>query len=173
MIVVGTTPGREEWLTQCLKSITKPVLVLSDFTYELGKINWVFNYTKVERFMFLQDSVVVKDEKLFELLYNDKGSIAFTNDPSMFGMFMGVYERSHLGRIDIPVPKSKAESIAYEMSWTKSYCQAAKNVRLAFTDFTDAKSKRKETIFGRLNLVIENDFLIKYKGNWGQKPPLD
>ena len=173
MIVVGTTPVREEWLAQCLKSITKPVLVLSDFTYELGKINWVFNNTKIERFMFLQDSVIVKNEKLFELLDNDKGSIAFTNDPSMYGMYMGVYERVHLAKIDIPVPKSKAESIMYEMSWTGSYCQVAKNVRLAFTDFTDSKSQRKETIFGRPNLVLENDFLIKYKGNWGQKVPLD
>lgn len=173
MIIIGTTPGREEWLSQCLKSITKSVLVLSDFTYELGKINWVFNNTKIDRFMFLQDSVVVKDEKLFDLLYNDKGSIALTNDPSMFGMYMGIYERVHLSKIEIPIPKSKSEAIGYEISWTKNYCQAAKNVRVAFSDFTDSKSKRKETVFGRLNLVIENDFLIKYKGNWGQKSPLD
>ena len=123
--------------------------------------------------MFLQDSVVVKDEKLFDLLYNDKGSIALTNDPSMFGMYMGIYERVHLSKIEIPIPKSKSEAIGYEISWTKNYCQAAKNVRVAFSDFTDSKSKRKETVFGRLNLVIENDFLIKYKGNWGQKSPLD
>ena len=173
MIVVGTTPGREEWLGQCLRSINFPVLVLSNFTYELGKINWVFHNTNIDRFMFLQDSVVVKDERLFDLVFNDKGSISLSNDPCFYGMFMGVYERQHLAKIDIPIPKSKAESIALELSWTDKYCQAAKNVRLAFTDFKDSNSKRQETIFGRLNLVIENDFLIKYKGNWGQKPPLD
>ena len=168
MIVVATTPGRQDWLKQCLNSISKPVLVLSDFTFELGKINWIFNNTQIDRFMFLQDSIIIKDEKIFELLYEDKGSIALTNDPCMYGMYMGVYERHVLEKIDIPIPKSKAESIQYELTWTDAYCKAARNVRLAFTDLTDSRAKRKEVIFGRENLVLENDFLIKYKGNWGQ-----
>jgi len=168
MIVVATTPGRENWLSQCLASIDKPVLVLSDFTFELGKINWIFNQTKIERFMFLQDSIVIKNHKIFELLYNDKGSIAFTNDPRFYGMYMGVYERKILQQIDIPIPNNKKEAIAYELSWTETYCKAAKNVRVAFPDLTDSNAKRKEVIFGRENLVLENDYLIKYKGNWGQ-----
>lgn len=168
MIVVATTPGRQDWLAQCLASINKPVLVISNFTFELGKINWIVENTKIERFMFLQDSVVIKDEKIFELLYNDKGSIALTNDPCMYGMYMGIYERKFLEQIQIPIPKSKAESIQYELTWTETYCRAARNVRLAFTDLTDSKAKRKEVVFGRENLVLENDFLIKYKGNWGQ-----
>lgn len=168
MIVIATTPGRQDWLKQCLNSISKPVLVLSDFTFELGKINWIFNNTKIDRFMFLQDSIIIKDERIFELLYEDKGSIALTNDPCMYGMYMGIYERHVLEKVDIPIPKSKAESIQYELTWTEAYCKAARNVRLAFTDLTDSRAKRKEVIFGRENLVLENDFLIKYKGNWGQ-----
>ena len=169
MIVIATTPGREQWLQQCLASIKHPVLVLSDFTFELGKINWIFNNTKIDRFMFLQDSVVIKNQSLFDLLLKDKGSISLTNDPCMYGMYLGVYERQILEKIEIPVPKTKAESIAYELSWTDNYCKAARNVRLAFTDFSDSRSKRKQVLFGRENLVLENDFLIKYKGNWGQQ----
>jgi hypothetical protein len=169
MIVIATTPGRENWLAQCLASIEHPVLVLSDFTFELGKINWIFNNTKIERFMFLQDSVVIKNQDLFDLLFKDKGSISLTNDPAMYGMYLGVYERSVLEKIEIPVPKSKKESIEFELSWTDVYCKAARNVRLAFTDLADSKAKRKEVLFGRENLVLENDFLIKYKGNWGQQ----
>ena len=121
MIVIGTTPNRENWLAQCLKSIEKPVLILSDFTYELGKINWVYNNTNIERIMFLQDSVIIKDNKIFELL-NEKGSIALTNDPAPYGMYMGIYERKVLSQINIPLPKSKEESIKCEMSWTADYC---------------------------------------------------
>lgn len=168
MIVVATTPGRENWLQQCLKSISKPVLVLSDFTFELGKINWIYNNTNIERFMFLQDSVVIKDETIFEFVYTNTGSISFTNDPGLYGMYMGVYERRVLEQIEIPIPKSKNEAIAYELSWTDKYCQTAGSVTLAFDDLTDSKAKRKEVVFGRENLVLENDFLIKYKGNWGQ-----
>jgi hypothetical protein len=169
MIVIATTPGREQWLQQCLASIEQPVLVLSDFTFELGKINWIFNNTKIERFMFLQDSVVIKNQNLFDLLLKDKGSIALTNDPCMYGMYLGVYERHILEKIEIPIPKTKTESIAYELSWTDNYCKAARNVRLAFIDFSDSRSTRKQVLFGRENLVLENDFLIKYKGNWGQQ----
>ena len=169
MIVIATTPGREQWLQQSLASIEQPVLVLSDFTFELGKINWIFHNTKIERFMFLQDSVVIKNQSLFDLLLKDKGSIALTNDPCMYGMYLGVYERHILEKIEIPLPKTKAESIAYELTWTDNYCKAARNVRLAFTDFSDSRSKRKQVLFGRENLVLENDFLIKYKGNWGQQ----
>ena len=168
MIVIATSPGRQDWIKQCLNSISKPVLVLSDFTFELGKINWIFNNTKIDRFMFLQDSIIIKDERIFELLYEDKGSVALTNDPCMYGMYMGIYERKILEKINIPIPKSKAESIQYELTWTEAYCKAAGNVRLAFTDLSDSRAKRKEVVFGRENLVLENDFLIKYKGNWGQ-----
>ena len=91
-----------------------------------------------------------------------------TNDPSVYGMYMGVYEREHLAKIDIPMPESKREAIEFEMSWTAKYCQAAKNVRVAFPDLTDRNATKKEIVFGRENLVLENDFLIKYKGNWGQ-----
>ena len=31
------------------------------------------------------------------------------------------------------------------------------------------EDERKEVLFGRENLVLENDFIIKYKGNWGQE----
>jgi hypothetical protein len=172
MIIVGTTPGRENWLAQCLTSINKPVMVLSDFTYELGKIKWVIENTKIEKFMFLQDSVVVKDHKLFELLEED-GSIALSSDPVPYGMYLGVYERKVLSKIDIPTPQSKKEAIDYEITWTQAYCSAAKRVRIAFDNLNDKSALRKEVLFGRENLVLENDYLIKYKGNWGQKPALD
>jgi hypothetical protein len=172
MIIIGTTPGRENWLAQCLTSINKPVMVLSDFTYELGKIKWIIENTKIEKFMFLQDSVVVKDHKLFELLEED-GSIALSSDPVPYGMYLGVYERKVLNKIDIPIPKNKKEAIDYEISWTQAYCSAAKRVRIAFDNLSDRSATRKEVVFGRENLVLENDYLIKYKGNWGQKPALD
>lgn len=168
MIVIGTTPGRENWLAQCLASITRPVLVLSDFTFELGKFNWLMENTKIDRFMYLADSVVVKDERLFQLL-DEQGSIAFSSDPGIYGMYLGVYERKVLEKIQIPYPKNKKEVIEYELSWTQTYAQAAKNVRIAFDNLTDSKSKRKQVLFGRENLVLENDFLIKYKGHWGQQ----
>jgi len=38
-----------------------------------------------------------------------------------------------------------------------------------FPELSDANATRKEMKFGRENLVLENDYLIKYKGDWGQR----
>jgi hypothetical protein len=167
MIVVGTTPGRENWLKQCLESIQRPVLVLSDHTFELGKIHTIFHKTNIDRFMFLQDSVVIKDQNIFNLL-DDEGSIALTDDPVPFGMYMGVYERSVLEKIYIPLPETKQDAIKYEIEWTKIYCSQAYKLKTAYPELSDKNATKKEVVFGRENLVLENDHLIKYKGNWGQ-----
>ena len=164
-VVIATTPGREDWLAQCLASIDRPTVVLSDFTFELGKIRWVYDNTTVDRFMFLQDSVVVKDQALFNLL-DEPGSIALTADPRPFGMYMGVYERNVLAQIEIPLPQSKQESIEREISWTEDYCRHTTVLRTAYPELTDRNAVREEQLFGRNNLVLENEHLIKYKGTW-------
>ena len=164
-IVIATTPGREDWLAQCLASIDRPTVVLSDFTFELGKIRWMYDNTTVERFLFLQDSVVVKDPKLFDL-FEEPGSTALTDDPRPYGMYMGVYERCVLEQIEIPQPHNKEDSIAFEISWTESYCRAATTIRVACPGLSDRNSTRQVDMFGRPNLVLENDLLVKYKGTW-------
>ena len=35
-----------------------------------------------------------------------------------------------------------------------------------FPEFTDHNAKGVEQHHGRINLVLENDYLIKYKGTW-------
>jgi hypothetical protein len=117
--------------------------------------------------MFLQDSVVIKDQNIFNLL-DDEGSIALTDDPVPFGMYMGVYERSVLEKIHIPLPETKQDAIKYEIEWTKIYCSQAYKLKTAYPELSDRNATKKEVVFGRENLVLENDHLIKYKGNWGQ-----
>jgi hypothetical protein len=81
---------------------------------------------------------------------------------------MGIYDPKILREIEIPIPKSKKESINYELSWTNSYVKKVGLVHVAFPDLTDSNAKRKEVKYGRENLILENDYLIKFKGDWGQ-----
>jgi hypothetical protein len=165
-IVIATTPGREEWLAQCLKSIgDRPVIVLSDYTFELGKIRWMYNNTNLDRWLLLQDSVVVKNPQIFDLLFSYPKSVAVSTCPVKFGMYLGVYHRETLTKVGMPQPISKEEAIHYERVWSDQYC-AAEDVPVLFQDFTDQLSKGTQEIFGRVNLVLENDYLIKYKGTW-------
>lgn len=175
MIVVSTTPGRELWLTDCLRSIQRPVLVISNFNYELGKIKFIYDNTNLPFFLLLQDSVIVKNDKFFDLMFDaaKMGSAAVTNDPYIFGMYMGVYTRQTLTQTGIPSCNSKQEAIEYEISWHERYVNFEPTVPTVFPNLNDRQSTRQEFRHGRLNLVLENDYLIKYKGNWGQKPALD
>ncbi len=165
-IVVATTPGREKWLDQCLKSIGDiPTVVLSDFTFELGKIKWMYENTNVDRFLFLQDSVVVKDKKFFDLIFSYPKSVAVSPCPTVFGMYLGIYSRDTLSQIEIPKVNNKDEAIYYEMEWSNKYCSIEK-VPVLFPDFIDHNNKGVIEKFGRPNLILENDYLIKFKGTW-------
>jgi hypothetical protein len=165
-IVIATTPGRENWLTQCLGSLgDKTAIVLSDYSFELGKIKWVYDNTCLDRWLLLQDSVVVKDHRFFDLLEEYPHSVAVSNCPTVFGMYLGVYSRDTLSAVGIPKVNSKEEAIHYEVAWSNKYC-SVENVPVLFTDFADGNSKGFRYVFGRNNMVIENEYLIKYKGNW-------
>lgn len=172
MIVIGSTPDRQVWVKDCIDSLRLPCLIITDYFYELGKISWCAKNLN-QNFFFFQDSVIFKSTDWIKELLNKNKSIALTGDPVPYGTYMGIYEIDVLKRIEIPIPKSKAEAIQYELDWTASYIKEAGSYEIAFPDFTDAKAKRKEMRYGRENLVLENDYLIKYKGNWGQKPALD
>lgn len=165
IVVISTSPGREDWVKEILGSITRPVVVISDFGYELGKIKWVFENTNCDRFLFLQDSLVVRDESLFDLVFESPGSSCIMDVPSCFGSYMGVYERTVLSKIEIPMITTKEESIFHEIDWTRRYVALCEK----FSHPVNVVHKEIETVrkFGRENLLYVNQFYEKWKGDWG------
>ena len=166
--VVATVPGREQWLTQCLQSLTgRDVLVVSlERGFELGKIEWVYRNTTLERFLFLQDSAEVLSKGFWGRLEEFPGSVALLGDPSVYGSYMGVYERKVLDKlVGWPLVDSKMGSIANEIMWTRDYADKAGSVPVLFPDLTDADGHMGEK-FGRMNLVLENQYFRKWKGTW-------
>lgn len=163
-IVIGTTPDRVDWLTDCARSIGRPFIVVSNYGYELGKIRWVVENTTIERFLFLQDSVVIKSDKFWDLLEGYSGSVSINQDPTYYGSYLGVYERSVLQRMDLPIMESKRDAVTHEVDWARRYIQVHGPVPVMFPDLRDGENF--EVYQGRMNMVIENDYLKKYKGTW-------
>lgn len=122
--------------------------------------------TNADRFLFLQDSWVVKDDRFWDLLESNTGSVSITADPYFYGCYAGVYERSVIEQIGIPVIADKREAILYEIDWHKRYVEVAGKPVVLFPELTDANSTRQEQRHQRINLVLENDYLVKYKGTW-------
>ena len=164
---MATAPGREAWLAQCLKSVSRPVVVVSGPDWEMAKLRHAYSAIRGERFFFLPDSYVVNDERIFDVVEDLTGSVAVTDLPSAFGTFAGVYERRVLKRVGFPAVSSKEEAVHYELEWARDYLVAAKGAVVLFPGFGHSEDFVER--FGRINMVDENQFLTKYKGTWSRE----
>lgn len=162
-IVIGTYFGRELWAADCvdsLKGYTRYPVITVNIPWELNVIKWVFDQTLIDEFLFLQDSVVVKDYAWIDHTFNYPGSVSLTIKKPYF-MYLGKYTRADLYGMKFPEVRNKREAVTNESKWTSLYTLTTKKY-LWDLDDTDVY----ETRHGRLNKVIENDHIIKYKGTW-------
>lgn len=166
LVVIGSSPDRTNWLTASSGSINREHIVVQNYAYELGKIRWVMENTPAERFLFLQDSWVIKSDKFWDLLEQFEGSVALTRDPYFYGCYAGVYQRSVIEQVGIPQVQDKEHSILLEIDWHRKYVSVAGEPTVLFPELTDANATRTAIKNGRENLVLENDYVIKYKGTW-------
>ena len=166
LIVIGSSPGREQWLADCTASISREHIAIVSFGFELAKISWVMENTNADRFLFLQDSWVIKDQRFWDLLEACTGSVAINADPYFYGCYAGVYERSVIEKIGVPVVNDKREAIRYEIDWHQRYVQVAGEPVVLFPELKDSKAIKQIELHGRTNLVLENDYIVKYKGTW-------
>jgi len=170
LIVVATSPGREEWAKQCFESIKRPHVVVSAYGYELGKIRWFYQNTNYDRIVFLQDSVVITDPNIFDKIAETPGTICLHHEARHLSCYLGVYERSVLDTIDIPAISTKLEAVQNESIWTISYTEACGEITCFDEEGFWAPGKTfYEERNGRLNLAYKNDYMIKYRGDWGQR----
>jgi hypothetical protein len=166
LTVIGSSPDRQAWLADCSASLERDHIAVVSFGYELAKIAWVMENTTVDRFLFLQDSWVIKSDKFWDLLGQFEGSVALTRDPYFFGCYAGVYERHVIDRIGVPVVKDKAHSILLEIDWHRRYVEASGEPTVLFPELTDKNATDVVERHGRKNLVLENDLVVKWKGTW-------
>lgn len=169
MIFISTAPGREHWVKDCSASITLPHTIVSmPGNYELGKIRWILENTIIDRFIFLQDSVVVRNEALLVQAFECEGSVCLHCGPCCFGCYMGLYERKSLLKVPIPDITNKHDSIECETKWTKRYIAACGGIRhhtnwICQNAFPVARH-------GRENSLTITSMYDKYRGDYGQNP---
>lgn len=165
LVVIGSSPGREQWLADASGSIEREHIAVVNYGYELAKIRWVLENTNADRFLFLQDSFIIKDQSFFDLLNLYSGSVALFSDPVPYGCFAGVYERAVLEQVGVPAVASKRDSVQLEVEWCNKYVEAAGGVPVLFPEVRDATGF-VQSHNGRDNLVLENTFITKFKGTW-------
>lgn len=163
-IVVCTIPGRERWLRDCVDSIKAAGLdcvihVGSVGTgYELATIDWARRL--YNEFILLQDSVIVKDAKAFNDAFADEGRMYCFAEKG-YGYYCKFV--SSLLPEELPVAKSKMDSIRYETEWMRPLI--AKHDAVMY-DPVLIDCDRYDSIHGTRVMVIENPWFIKYKSCW-------
>lgn len=159
-IVISASEYSRPFFEDCIRSIKTdyPIYVCWEGigrpvgSYELGAIKR--GAELFDEFVYLHDTVVIKDNSLFDKLFAIDGHVLLTKGGYHY---FGKYVSSDLP--DIPNVTNKEEAIHWEIRWFNKP-HTVFNPELPF------HVERFEEKHGRTNMVIENDYLIKYKGTW-------
>ncbi len=187
MILIPTTTERiDTWLKDCLASLKTdhPVMVIFqgekpakglkigfDYTskptgYDPGAIVWAMDNLKSDdEFFVLHDSCIVKDNLLWDVIFNGyyEDSVALSKEPAMMGMFLGKYRMEIVKQLDKPIAPDKTKAVELEESWNNAYCSLEQPILL---ESNLTKSDVFETRHGRENMVLDCRWLTKFKGTW-------
>lgn len=135
-------------------------------SFELGAIKKILQETDLDEFFVLQDSVYIKDTKIFDVVFETYAGKSVTIGDRYLS-YLGKYRRATLQNLYIPDVRSKHDSVKYEGEFHRQYIEADKPIVLdPLFGFNDYNNQREEEKFGRLNKVFENEWMIKYKGTW-------
>ena len=109
-----------------------------------------------DEFILIHCTCVIKDNSMFDKLFELPGHVALTD---RFFHLMAKYVSADMP--EVPVVHNKREGTNYEVNWfTKPYT--------VFEPEFPVASDKFEEKYGRKNMVLENDYMIKWKGHWGQ-----
>lgn len=174
-IMIASSKRREAWAAECSASIDRPHVIVIERGFELGKIRWAMENTNWDRFIFIQDSSVITDNSLFDVIAETEGSICI-NDSMMipnkikhFSAFGGVYERSILEKVGMPETHTKARSVLCEAYWNDNYeaWTRRESTMSCLGEITERIPGFTEHN-GRVNCIYATRFFKKYQSEFGQ-----
>lgn len=154
-IIIGSSNQTKLFLTDLLFSLQDcpyEVVVHDEGNFELGAIKE--GKQIYDEFVYLMDTTVIKDITLFDKLFQTPGHVFLS--PSGFH-YMGKFVSKDLP--EIPEVKDKEEAIKLETSWLNK-------PHTVFSPELPVISEVFETRHGRLNMVLETPFIIKFKARW-------
>jgi len=141
---------------------------------EYSALHSIINQTSYEEIFLLSHSCEVVDQGLFEIVFGSHAgkSIALSFVPQFlpamrsWTSFLGKYRRAILSKLDLEhyLPQNFFESCVAEFWFTDMYCRADPSTLCLFPRFVDSYKFRHK--FGKERMVIENEYLIKWKSHW-------
>lgn len=151
-------------LLESLKGCEYPVVIRKNIYGQEGFELSGLNLGKMifDEFIYLQDTVMIKDLKLIDMLFQEGCISVF----SKLNAYLGKYISSDLLSLDLPIIKTKRDACDWEHN-IYNFLIKKTTIKELFPDLNVwQKSPIMIEKHGRLNTVYENEFIIKYKGTW-------
>lgn len=174
-IVITTSAYTSEFLKDCLESIKATpynILIVSndnykpDLSYLKRQYNLIINdwngwelagiqkgKEMFNEFIHLMDTTIIKDISLFDKLFSIEGNVVLTKGNFHY---MGKFVSKELP--NLPIVRDKNIAIFLETKWLEGYKE--------FEPDLPVHTKNFETIHGQNRMVLENEYMKKYKGTF-------
>lgn len=180
-IVITTSEHTKDFLKPCLDSLPKkwPILVVSNNYEDVPKyegIELVHNVwdgfelggiyqgsEHFDEFVHLADSTLVTNPEMFDTMFDCPYSMYLCDG---FFSHLGKYRTQTLDEIGIPIITDKMVGIHYENAWHKEYLEKEPE-SVQFDPPLPVHTKVFTEIHGQTRMVLDNGYIIKYKGTWG------
>lgn len=186
MIIIPTNSDRvDTWLKDCLESLEtrRKVIILSrdkpikrhkngfsyvcspKYTFTSGALFYAKENLDVDEFFILHDSCIVKDNRLWDVVFDGYAgnSVSLSSHPSPIGMFLGKYRMEVVKKLPTKIATTKEEDVTLEEEYNQAYARLDYPVTI---DNPLNISDKFVTRHGRENMMLENKWMIKYKGTW-------
>lgn len=147
-----------------LKKNYQLIATTSD-AYECGALKAIMDMTDLDEFILIQDTFEIKNTFIIDYMFEQKPSVSFS---PFFAHYFGKVKRETLSGLTIPETLTKWDAITAEREFMgKTYFEAEPDTLVLFPEFNDLnKDNIIEYRWGRANLRIENDYVVKRKGTW-------
>jgi hypothetical protein len=176
-IIVSTAVGMEPWLDQCLKSLRPvrgiPVIIFRNTlgTGEAESLRQAALYTQYDEVIFLHDTMELLDPGLIDYCFTEHAgrSIGFMGGLD-FGMNSGKFKPSVLRKMQetvLTIPKDKREATEMELRFGEELLTYDPGAFVMPDPLLDRPVFERR--FGRVNMVLENQFLRKWKACWNME----
>lgn len=162
-IVIGTTGDGQEWVDRLKTTLRTDLPVVTVRAWELECI--AYGAGRFDEFVFLPQSTEILDNDIWRVVFEEHAgrSVSLAQHPGPFGMYLGKYRSEILRCLEMPIITNKRDAIFWEDRWTVPYISME-------PDFAVLGDLPHSNVFefrnGRINMVVENAWIRRFKGSW-------
>jgi len=126
-----------------------------DCPYDAGAFYYAQKHG-INTFIVLHDSMIIKDQTLFDIAFAIEGNVSISKQ---FLMCLGKFELDKMPPLP-PMPITKRGAVSFEGGYMRNIIPT----QTLCPDFVDRQVYIEK--FGKKRMVLENQYLIKYKTTW-------